>query len=125
MKTIFSIARYEKNDDTFDLVGYDDYTITFRKGKSISFFRMVVDGFVTKQVVDLNAPERGIREKILSAIKEYKDYGNLTSNRVTKMLTLSYMKQFYAASIIKKVQKSLITQRKEMSRDVITEYELI
>ena len=44
METIFKIAKYKNTETGFELIGYDEYLITYLKGKKPHQIRIVVNG---------------------------------------------------------------------------------
>jgi len=126
METKFKIAKFEKNDDdSFIKVGYDEYKITYIKGTKVHQLRIVVNGYLTKQTINLVDGNSGYKSKILTGIKEYLDFGHLTQPRVTKKVTISYLENFYSKKVIHNVKTYLLNINKEESRDKLTEFGLI
>lgn len=123
METIFKIAKYRKEEDSFVKTGYDEYTITYLKGLKVHQLRIVVNGYLTKQNINLISFKEGYKSKILEAIKEY--YNSSKDSTVVKKVTLSFISQYYSKTIVKNVKNYLITINKEESRDKLTEYGLI
>lgn len=52
METKFKIAKFIKNDFSFEKNGYNEYSITYLKGTKIHQLRIVVNGFLTKQSIN-------------------------------------------------------------------------
>lgn len=125
METKFKIAKFIKTEDTFLKEGYDEYTITYLKGLKVHYLRIVVNGFLTKQSINIIDGNSGYKNKILLSIKEYLEIGKDSKNRVSKKLTLSYLENFYSKKIIHNVKTFLIPINKEESRDKLTELGLI
>lgn len=125
METKFKIAKFIKTEDTFLNEGYDEYTITYLKGLKVHYLRIVVNGFLTKQSINIIDGNSGYKNKILLSIKEYLEIGKDSKNRVSKKLTLSYLENFYSKKIIHNVKTFLIPINKEESRDKLTELGLI
>ena len=127
MEINFKIAKFIKNEDdgSFAKIGYDEYKITFLKGTKIHQLRIVVNGYLTKQTINLINYSSGYKSNILKAIKEYLDFGHLTKNRVTKKVTISYLENFYSKKVIHNVKNFLLNINKEESRDKLTEFGLI
>lgn len=123
MKTIFSIAKYEKHEDVFIKTGYDDYTITYLKAKKWYLLRVVVNGYLTKETV--NITNRIFRDSFLKAIKEYLEFGGSNKNLVVKNISLAAIEQIYSKHIVYNVKTYLLPPKKENSRDVLTKYDLI
>jgi hypothetical protein len=125
VETNFKIAKFKKEDDNFVKIGYDEYQITYIKGTKVHQLRMVVNGYLTKQTINLVDGNSGYKSKILTGIKEYLDFGHLTQNRVTKKLRISYLENFYSKKVIHNVKTFLLNINKEESRDKLTEFGLI
>jgi hypothetical protein len=77
----FKIPIYQKIDTKFTIIDYDNYNITFLKGKKIHQLRIVVNGYLTKQIINLVNPKESYKKIILLSIKEYK-------NVINKVITL-------------------------------------
>ena len=127
METNFKVAKYEKTDEGFKQIGYDEYLITYLKGKKPHQIRIVVDGILSTKVINLIDGNSGYKNQILSAISEIKN-GKIKSKDIVsekKKVTLSYIGTFYSKLIVKNVKNYLIGINKEESRDKITKFELI
>jgi hypothetical protein len=132
MEKLFKVAKFiEKPGDgdsgigSFQKIGYETYKITFLMGTKIHRLRIVVDGYLTKQSINLLSGNEGYREKILMAISEYIKNGSNSKNRVTKKVTFEYLENFYSKKIINNIKTYLLPIKKEESRDNITRYGLI
>ena len=125
METNFKIPKFTKEDDTFFKVGYDEYKITYLKGTKVHQIRIVVNDYLTKQNINLIDANSGYKNKILLAIKEYLEFGELRENRVSKKITISYLENFYSKKIIHNVKTFLLNINKEESRDKLTEIGII
>ena len=53
MENIFKVAKYEKTDEGFKHLGYDEYQITYLKGNKPHQIRVVVNGILTNRVINL------------------------------------------------------------------------
>jgi hypothetical protein len=122
METNFKIPIFKKKDNGFVKVGYNDYKITYLKGTKIHQLRLVVNGYLTKQTINLVDGNSSYKNRILAGIKEYLDFGDLTENRVTKKITISYLENFYSKKVIHNVKTFLLNINKEESRDKLTEF---
>lgn len=125
METNFKIQKFIKNGDFFEKDGYDEYTITYLKGIKVHQLRIVVNGVLTKQTINIMSGNSGYKNKILLGIKEYNEIKSVTKNLVTKKITISYLENFYSKKIIHNVKTFLININKEDSRDKLTELGLI
>lgn len=125
MEINFKIPKYKKENNSFIKTGYNEYKITFLKGRKVHELRIVVNGYLTKQSINLIAGNSGYKNKILLSIKEYLEYNNSTKNRVKKKITLRYLENFYSEQIIHNVKTYLLKINKEESRDKLTEFGLI
>ena len=127
METNFKVAKYEKTDAGFKHLGYDEYLITYIKGKKPHQIRVVVNGILSTRVINLIDGNSGYKNQILSAISEIKNGRVNTNNKVSekKKVTLSYIGTFYSKLIVKNVKNYLIGINKEERRDTLTKYELI
>jgi hypothetical protein len=127
METIFKIAKYKNTETGFELIGYDEYLITYLKGKKPHQIRIVVNGILTKGVINLIDGKTGYKNQILSAISDVKNgkirLTNVVSNK--KKVTISYIGTFYSNLIVNNVKNYLVGINKEVSRDKLTKFELI
>lgn len=121
METLFRIAKFIKKEDSFIKDGYDEYSITYLKGTKVHYLRIVVNGYLTKQSINLIDTNSGYKNKILLAIKEYIEIGVDNKNKVIKRITLSYLEKFYSKKIIHNLKTFLLPINKEESRDKLTE----
>jgi len=125
METNFKIPKFKKENESLIKDGYDEYKITYLKGTKVHQLRIVVNGYLTKQTINLVEGNSGYKNKILLSIKEYLDFGCLTENRVTKKITLSYLENFYSKKVIHNIKNYLLNINKEENRDKLTEIGLI
>jgi hypothetical protein len=125
METIFKVAKYEKTASGFNHLGYDEYTITYLKGTKVHQLRVVVNGILSNQKVNLVDFSKGYRKIILEAISEYSNGKLCFKNETKKFVTLNYIKQFYSKTIIRNVENYLLGIDKEESRDKLTKFNLI
>jgi hypothetical protein len=127
MENTFKVAKYEQTESGFNHIGYDEYLITYIKGKKPHQIRIVVDGILTNRVINLIEGNSGYKSQILSAISDVKNAKiNLTVKpSEKKKVTLSYIGTFYSKLIVKNVKNYLIGINKEERRDTLTKFELI
>jgi hypothetical protein len=127
METNFKVAKYEKTDEGFNHLGYDEYQITYLKGNKPHQIRIVVNGILSTRVINLIDGNSGYKNQILLAISEIKNGKINMTNIVSekKKVTLSYIGTFYSKLIVKNVKNYLIGINKEERRDTLTKYELI
>lgn len=127
MENIFKVAKYEKTDEGFKHLGYDEYQITYLKGNKPHQIRVVVNGILTGRVINLIDGNSGYKNQILSAISDVKNGRVNSNNKVSekKKVTLSYIGTFYSKLIVKNVKNYLIGINKEERRDTLTKFELI
>ena len=127
MENIFKVAKYEKNETGFNHAGYDEYSITYIKGKKPHQIRVVVNGILSTRVINLIDGNSGYKNQILSAISEIKNGRVNQNNKVSekRKVTLSYIGTFYSKLIVKNVKNYLIGINKEERRDTLTKFELI
>jgi hypothetical protein len=127
MENIFKIAKYESTEIGFNHIGYDDYKITYHKGKKSHQIRIVVDGIITNRVINLIDGNSGYKNQILSAISDVKNAKiDLTQKQSEKKkVTLRYIETFYNKLIVNNVKSYLIGISKEERRDTLTIHKLI
>jgi hypothetical protein len=127
METSFKVAKYEKTDEGFNHLGYEEYLITYLKGKKPHQLRVVVDGILTNRIINLVDVKSGYKNQILSAISDVKNAKIDLTQRPSekKKVTLGYIGTFYSKLIVRNVKNYLIGINKEESRDKITKFELI
>ena len=88
METKFKIPKFIKNDNSFLKDDYDEYSITYLKGTKVHQLRIVIDGYLTKQSINIIDGNSGYKNKILLAIKEYLENGRNCKNKVTKRVVI-------------------------------------
>jgi hypothetical protein len=127
METNFRVAKYEKLDTGFNLIGYDEYSVTYLKGKKPHQIRIVVDGILTKRIINLIDGKSGYKNQILFAISDVKNAKIDLTQRPSekKKVTLGYISTFYSKLIVRNVKNYLMGINKEESRDKLTKFELI
>ena len=127
MKNQFKVAKYEKTDEGFKHLGYDEYAIEYLKGKKPHQIRIVVNGILSTKTINLVECHSGYKNQILSAISEIKNDKIKSKDIVSdkKKVTLSYIGTFYSKLIVKNVKNYLIGINKEERRDTLTKFELI
>ena len=47
------VAKFEKVDDKFEFIGYDEYKITYLNSNKINFLRVIVNGKLTKYKINI------------------------------------------------------------------------
>lgn len=127
MENIFKVAKYEKTEEGFKHIGYDEYKITYGKAQKVHQLRIIVNGQYTEHKINLVDGCSGYKNAILSAISDYKN-GRLKSDPnqiVKKIITLSVLSQIYSKTIIKNVKNYLLAISKEEKRDTLTKFELL
>ena len=127
MENLIKIAKYEKTEQGFNHIGYDEYRITYGKAQKVHQLRIIVNGQSTEHKINLIDGCSGYKNIILSAISDYKN-GRLKSNPneiVKKTVSLSTLSQIYNKTIIRNVKDYLLGINKEEKRDTLTKFELI
>ena len=127
MENKFKVAKYVKTDEGFINIGYDEYLISYIKGKKPHQIRIVVNGILTNGVINLIDGNSGYKNQILSAISDVKNAKIDLKTRPSdkKKVTLAYIGTFYSKLIVKNVKNYLIGINKEERRDTLTKFELI
>jgi hypothetical protein len=127
MQNNFKVAKYVKTDEGFTHIGYDEYVISYLKGKKPHQIRIVVNGILTNRVINLVDGYSGYKNQILTAISDVKNAKIDLTQRPSekKKVTLAYIGTFYSKLIVKNVKNYLIGINKEESRDKLTKFELI
>jgi hypothetical protein len=125
MKNEFKISKYEKNGECFVKTGYHEYDISYLKGLKINELRIVVNNYLTTKKINILSCNEGYKDKILSAIQEYELNKNKYKNKVSKFITIDYLKRVYSEKIINNIINRLIPIKKEENRDILTKYNLI
>lgn len=127
MEKQFKVAKYKKTDEGFTHLGYDEYQITYIKGKKLHQLRIVVDGILTTRIINIIDGKSGYKTQILSAISDVTNTKiNLTQKTSGKKdVTLGYIETFYNKLIVRNIKDYLIPINKEENRDILTKFELI
>jgi hypothetical protein len=127
MENLIKIAKYEKTEQGFNHIGYDEYKITYGKSQKLHRLRIIVNGQSTEHTINLIGGCSGYKDNILLAISDYKN-GRLKSDPnsvVKKLITLSVLSQIYSKEIVRNVKNYLLPINKEEKRDILTKFELI
>ena len=122
MKNTIKIAKYSQQDDgRFEKIGYDEYIVTYLKSNKIHELRVVVNGYLTKQKINIFNYQLGYKNTLLLAIKEFIENGANCKNIVTNYMKMSYFESVYSKHIVSNIKKYLLQINKEDSRDKLTE----
>lgn len=113
MKTLFKVAKYEQTESGFNHLGYDEYCVTYIKGLKPHEIRIVVNGVLTNQKINLVDPSIGYKAQILAAISDIKNNKINQTQLVSKFLKLANIKSFYSKNIIRNIEQYLIGINKE------------
>jgi hypothetical protein len=125
MENLFKVAKYEQTESGFNHLGYDEYSITYLKGTKSHELRIVVNGLLSNQKINLIDHSTGYKSQILSAISDIKNNKIKQKQTVTKSLKLIQIKSIYSNQIIRNIEQYLMGINKEESREILTSYELI
>jgi hypothetical protein len=125
MENLFKVAKYEQTESGFNHLGYDEYSITYLKGTKSHELRIVVNGLLSNQKINLIDHSTGYKSQILSAISDIKNNKIKQKQTVTKSLKLTQIKSIYSNQIIRNIEQYLMGINKEESREILTSYELI
>jgi len=125
MKTLFKVAKYEQSESGFNHLGYDEYCVTYIKGLKAHEIRIVVNGVLTNQKINLVDPSIGYKSQILAAISDIKNNKIKQTQLVSKFLKLANIKSIYSKNIIRNIEQYLIGINKEEKRDTLKLYELV
>jgi hypothetical protein len=125
MKTLFKVAKYEQTESGFNHLGYDEYCVTYIKGLKAHEIRIVVNGVLTNQKINLVNPSIGYKSQILAAISDIKNNKINQTQLVSKFLKLANIKSIYSKNIIRNIEQYLIGINKEEKRDTLKIYELV
>jgi hypothetical protein len=123
----FKIAIYKNNDGIFNIINYDEYIISYIKGKKPHQLRIVVNSYLSNNIINLVDGKSGYKNNILQAIGDFKNKKINLKNKVSdkSLVTLSYITMFYSKCIVHNVNQYLIGINKETSRDKLTKFNLI
>ncbi len=127
MENLIKIAKYEKTEQGFKHLGYDEYRITYGKAQKVHQLRIIVNGKYTEHKINLIDGCSGYKHALLSAISDYKNcrLKNYPNQSVKKTIKLDVLQQIYSKNIIANVKNYLLTINKEEKRDILTKFELI
>jgi hypothetical protein len=125
MENLFKVAKYEQTEYGFNHLGYDEYSITYLKGTKSHELRIVVNGLLSNQKINLIDHSTGYKSQILAAISDIKNNKIKQKQTVTKSLNLTQIKSIYSNQIIRNIEQYLMGINKEESREILTSYELI
>ncbi len=128
MKNKFKIAKYSVDGEIFTKAGYDEYLIQYMKGLRSHQLRIVVNGILTTQKINLLDGNSGYKSSILKSISEYREIikdETKSKNKPTRFVSIASLESLYSKKIIHNIQTFLLPISKEDSRDKLTEYGLI
>ena len=128
MEKLFKVSRFTLENDKFEFSHFDEYKINFLKGKKAHFWKIVVNGVISKEVINILHPrsEKGYKDKILKSVSQLVNKEIvINEGGVKKVINNTHLKQLYSPSIIKILKMYLEPISKETSRDVLTSYNLI
>lgn len=125
MENNFKIPRYISVEGKLLKDGYTEFKITYLPGLKQHQLRVVVNGYLTKQKINLLSGNSGYKNVLLSAIKEYVEKGHLDKNKVSKKVTLHKLELLYSKFITHNVKTYLLKINKEENRDKLTKFGLI
>lgn len=126
MDKVFKISRFILENEKFVFSHYESFKINFLKSHKPHLLRIVVEGCISKQTINVLSPTQngGYKIQILKAISEYKN-NHLNNDNVRKVVTEFALQQIYSKAILKNLKNYLYVINKEESRDKLTEYNLI
>ncbi len=131
MQNIISIPTYQKIDNKFVIVNHTNYTINYIKGIRNHCIRILVNGILSHQNINLLHPKKSYKEFLLKAISEYKNNQMYTGIQPNPKNYLTIEKlQNNNLSFVYKVYKKhindyLLPIKKEDKRDTLTKFNLI
>ena len=125
MQNIVKIPKYKQEDSLFKIESFDEYQVTYLSGNIPHRLRIVVNGRITKRYINVLDFRQGYKEQILFAISDYKNYRIKDTSIASKFLTINKLKQLYNKGVLTKINNYLLPIKTEVSRDVLTKYELI
>jgi len=125
MNNIFKIPTY-KPDENGKLVFLKEveFSITYVKTGKPQILRIAVDGFLTKEVVNLYNEHQGYKKAILQAISDYVNNNINPLYGAKKSVTKDYLKQIKSMGVYNAFTR-LLTINKEYNRDTLTKFNLI
>lgn len=125
MRTVFKIAKYNKIDNEFIHVGYDEYNLTYLKSNKSHILRVVVNGYISDIKISILPNGNGYKQTFLKAISDVRNGRNKDKNSfVVKPLKFDNLCNIYHKGIIKQLKLFLCKEYIIESRDLISEYEL-
>lgn len=121
MKTIFQIPIYERENDKFIVKEYTNYEITYLQYKvsKPGIIRVVVNGYLTKQTINLSLHNLGYKHILLNSIREYLSRDQSKTNPLVKKFIKIEQFNNNLKTIIRNY---LLPINKEMSRDKLTQF---
>lgn len=122
MENLFKIPLYELQDGKFVTTDEVSFRITYLKTKKPQIIRVVVNGNITKETINLYNPSQGYKRIILQAISDYVRIG--TFQKTTRKHNIKDSKNIMPIGI-KNIENYLLPIKSETKRDVLSAYRLI
>lgn len=128
MQNNFKIALYKFENDNFIKVGYKEFIINYTfSPNGPDKLVLVVNGYRTKQSVNLLDATFPFKDCILRAINEYvfAKENELQKCSDKKLLNVTKLTFLYSKYIVNIIRNHLLSINKEDSRDKLTDFNLI
>lgn len=124
MENLFKIPVYEKQDEKFVIVREVEFKITYIKTDTPQKLRVVVNGHITKEIINVYNPAQSYRKALLQAISDYVN-DRISMVVTNKKVSIDYIKKLKDPMGFHNVKNFLLDIRKEVKRDRLTEFNLI
>ncbi len=121
MKNLFQIPIYEQINEKFNIKEYTTYEITYLQYKvsKPGIIKVVVNGYLTKQTINLSLHNLGYKHILLTSIKEYLSRDQSKTNPLVKKFIKIEQFNNNLKTIIRNY---LLPINKELSRDKLTSF---
>lgn len=125
MEIVVKISKFKEIEGSFEFTHYDEYSVKFTESKKPHLWRVVVDGYLSTQLINILHPRanKGCKHVILNAISE--KFNDELKVRVSKTISQDKVNNLYSKTVKKNLSNYVLNISKEASRDKLTQYKLI
>jgi len=124
IENIIEIPIYEYVFGTWHILSHDKYIIRYLKHTKKHNLRIVVNDYITKEKINTADYKQGYRKQLLKAISEYRNEDRTKMHQTKKGINFNYLNQNFTKERVKNVKNYLLPIKTEISRDILTEYNL-
>lgn len=120
-----SIPVYVKADNGFQSENGEVYNITYLKGNKSCIFEVVVNSIPSGVSIPVESARFPFKNSILLAISKYRNDKLANIPATKKGLTMEGIKATHNKSVVNTIKNHILSIKKEVTRDILTKFELI